>query len=47
MAIVFNARWDCLFYEGLVAKRTTDPYPIQLRSPAEEFVGWVKHRWAY
>ena len=43
----FNAHWDCLFYEGLVAKRATDPYPIQLRSPAEEFVGWVKHRWAY
>ena len=42
-----NARWHCLFYEGLVAKRTTDPYPIQLRSPEEEFVGWVKHRWAY
>ena len=32
---------------GLVAKRTTDPYPVQLRSPEEEFVGWVKHRWAY
>jgi len=43
----FNARWHCLFYEGLVAKRTSDPYPIQLRSPEEEFVGWVKHRWAY
>ena len=43
----FNARWNCLFYEGLVAKQTTDPYPIQLRSPEEEFVGWVKHRWAY
>ena len=42
-----NARWNCLFYEGLVAKRTTDPYPVQLRSPEEEFVGWVKHRWAY
>ncbi len=42
-----NASWRCLFYEGLVAKRTTDPYPVQLRSPNEEFVGWVKHRWAY
>jgi|SRR5882672_7606291 len=42
-----NARWHCVFYEGLVAKRTTDSYPIQLRSPEEEFVGWVKHRWAY
>ena len=27
--------------------QTTDAYPIQLRSPEEEFVGWVKHRWAY
>jgi len=42
-----NANWRCLFYEGLVAKRTTDPYPVQLRSPEEEFVGWFKHRWAY
>jgi len=42
-----NTHWHCLFYEGLVAKRTTDPYPVQLRSPEEEFVGWVKHRWAY
>jgi len=42
-----NAKWGCEFYEGLVAKRTTDKYPIQLRSSHEEFVGWVKHRWAY
>ena len=42
-----NACWRCLFYEGLVAKRSTCPYPVQLRSPAEEFVGWVKHRWAW
>jgi hypothetical protein len=42
-----NACWHCLFYEGLVAKRITDPYPVQLRSPEEEFVGWVKHRWAW
>ena len=41
-----NARWRCQFYEGLVAKRITDAYPRQLRSPHEEFVGWVKHRWA-
>ena len=41
-----NARWGCPFYEGLVAKRTTDAYPLQLRSPHQEFVGWVKHRWA-
>jgi ATP-dependent DNA ligase len=41
-----NARWGCPFYEGLVAKRITDVYPVQLRSPNEDFVGWVKHRWA-
>ena len=41
-----NARWGCPFYEGLVAKRLTDAYPLQLRSPHQEFVGWVKHRWA-
>jgi ATP-dependent DNA ligase len=41
-----NGRWGCRFYEGLVAKRSTDAYPVQLRSPNEEFVGWVKHRWA-
>jgi ATP-dependent DNA ligase len=42
-----NAKWGCQFYEGLVAKRSADKYPVQLRSPQEEFVGWVKHRWAY
>jgi hypothetical protein len=41
-----NARWGCQFYEGLVAKRITDAYPRQLCSPHQEFVGWVKHRWA-
>src|SRR5258708_33647776 len=38
-----NAGWRCHFYEGLVAKRSRDQYPMQLRSPEEEFVGWVKH----
>ena len=42
-----NASWRCPFYEGVVAKRTTDSYPVQLRSSDQEFVGWVKHRWAY
>jgi hypothetical protein len=41
-----NARWGYQFYEGLVAKRITDAYPRQLSSPHQEFVGWVKHRWA-
>jgi hypothetical protein len=42
----WNARWRCQFYEGVVAKRSTEAYPLQLRSPHQEFVGWVKHRWA-
>jgi hypothetical protein len=42
----WNARWGCRFYEGLVAKRITDAYPLQRRSPDAVFVGWVKHRWA-
>jgi ATP-dependent DNA ligase len=42
-----NARWGCVFYEGVVAKRTGDAYPVQLRSTSQEFSGWVKHRWAY
>jgi hypothetical protein len=41
-----NARWGCPFYEGVVAKRTTDAYPVQRRSPHPPVVGWVKHRWA-
>ncbi len=41
-----NTRWACPFYEGVVAKRITELYPLQLRSPNQEFVGWVKHRWA-
>jgi ATP-dependent DNA ligase len=41
-----NARWSCQFFEGLVAKRSSDVYPVQLRSPNAEFVGWIKHRWA-
>ena len=34
-------------FEGLVAKRADGLYPIQLLSPAREFPGWVKHRWAW
>jgi len=41
-----NIGWGCQFYEGLLAKRITDAYPRQLRSPHQEFVGWVKHRLA-
>jgi len=42
-----NGFLACDFYEGLVAKRGDSPYPIQLRSPDEEFSGWVKHRWRW
>lgn len=39
-----NWRLGCDFFEGLVAKRRDSLYPIQLRSPDEEFSGWIKHR---
>ena len=42
-----NAQLGCEFYEGLVAKESRSPYPVQLRSPNEEFSGWVKHRWQW
>lgn len=35
------------FYEGAVAKRGDSIYPIQLRSAAEEFAFWMKHRWSF
>jgi len=42
-----NKALGCEFYEGLVTKRTTSNYPIQLRNPDSEFHYWVKHRWAW
>jgi len=33
------------FFEGVVMKKGDSPYPVQLRSPTEEFRGWSKHRW--
>ena len=42
-----NTALGCEFFEGLVAKRTDSPYPIQLRSPDVEFPFWMKHRWAF
>jgi hypothetical protein len=42
-----NRAWGVDFYEGLVAKRTDSPYPIQLRSPDSECPFWIKHRWAW
>ncbi len=42
-----NARWRCLFYEGVIAKRALDAYPVQRRSARQAFAGWVKHRWRW
>ena len=42
-----NRRFGCEFYEGVVAKRADSLYPIQLRSPSQEFPFWMKHRWAF
>lgn len=39
-----NEDLGCTFYEGVVAKRASSLYPIQLRSPHEECSDWVKHR---
>lgn len=39
-----NRALGCDFFEGVVMKRADSPYPVQLRSPVEEFRGWVKHR---
>jgi ATP-dependent DNA ligase len=41
---LINKRLGCQFYEGLVAKKVDSIYPIQLRSPEEDFPFWVKHR---
>jgi hypothetical protein len=41
---VANRALGCDFFEGVVMKRADCPYPAQLRSAAEEFRGWVKHR---
>lgn len=42
-----NAESRCEFYEGVVMKRTTAPYPSQLISPTRETTDWVKHRWHF
>lgn len=39
-----NRSLGIVFYEGVVAKRKSSTYPIQLRSPKEETRDWVKHR---
>ncbi len=35
------------FFEGMVAKKLTAPYPIQLRSPDETSSAYVKFRWKF
>ena len=35
------------FYEGVVEKRLSSIYPMQLRSPDEATLDWVKHRWEF
>jgi hypothetical protein len=39
-----NRTLGCDFFEGVVMKRADSIYPVQLRSPEEEYRGWVKHR---
>ncbi len=42
-----NRALGCEFWEGVVAKRNDSPYPLQRRSPDQEFPFWMKHRWAF
>lgn len=39
-----NRQAGSAFYEGIVAKRTDKPYPIQLLSPNKETPWMIKHR---
>ena len=43
----FNQAWKCPFYEGVVGKKESSAYPVQLRSPDLEFAFWQKHRWPF
>lgn len=40
----FNASFGRVLYEGIVAKRSDKPYPIQLRGPEVRTPYWMKHR---
>ena len=42
-----NKVLGCEFYEGLVLKKATSNYPMQLRSPDVECPDWLKSRWAF
>jgi len=35
------------FYEGVVMKKGSSPYPVQLRDPDIKTAYWVKHRWHF
>ena len=39
-----NRVLGCDFFEGVVMKRADSTYPVQLRSPTEDYRGWAKHR---
>jgi hypothetical protein len=40
----FNESFGRKLYEGIVAKRSDKPYPIQLRGPEVRTPFWMKHR---
>ena len=42
-----NRRLGVELFEGLATKRTDSQYPLQLRSPDQEFPFWMKHRWRF
>ena len=42
-----NEQCGAQVWEGLVGKKADSLYPIQLRSPDEEFSGWCKARWRW
>jgi hypothetical protein len=39
-----NRCLGCIFYEGLVAKKTDSLYPLQLNSSEQTTATWMKHR---
>jgi hypothetical protein len=42
-----NAEMGEEFFEGVVMKKATAPYPVQLRGPDIQTAYWVKHRWHF
>lgn len=43
-APLINEMLGCTFYEGVIAKRVTSEYKVQLRSDEEPTMDWFKHR---